>query len=326
MKTIELLAEEGIDPSCFDNGILYRIVKYRPWGYDKKTGFYSIDEWTDVSDIGKTFDGVKLTLEDYLKVEDSFVSFMTEIMLKSRINFVTIVRWNDHTLFQGLNEQLAKSSKELISSFDEIKTGNRYSIARAAILFRLTLRNVIDAGFINERHNLFFHISFDYYLHLYCPLDYKDLLNSIAGHNLYLDFRWHGFNLEQIDYDRLKAWLHNDTFVSGTTYECASLFKGDKLDIFSFYGFFEICNIICQYRKKANNLLCVPVKGTIHDKEMSIGQALKTMDIDYSKAFLLKSDNTSLSQMIKLKNIGVRINYKRGCRVYIKDNIIMFLL
>ncbi len=326
MKSIEQLAVEGINPSCFDYGMLYRIVKYRPWGYDKKTGFYTLDEWTDSSDIGKTFDGAKLTLDDYLKVEDSFVNFMMEIMHKSNIKLVTIVLWNDHALFKGLNKQLVKSSKEMLSAFGEIKTGNRYSIDRAAVLFRLSLRNVIDAGFINERHNLLFYISFDYYLHLYCPIDYKDLTSTIASHNLYLDSRWHHFNIEQIDYESLKTWLIDDTMAVGATCKCASIFKGDKLDYLSFYGIFEICNIINQYRKRGYNLLCVPVNGTIQDEKGSIGQVLKKMDIDYSNAYLLRSDKSGLSQMIKLKMIGIGTNYKRVCRVYVKDNNIMFLL
>lgn len=50
----------------------YRITKYNPKNREKD-GVYSKDEWTSISDIGKSFGDYKLTASDYLKVEDQYL-------------------------------------------------------------------------------------------------------------------------------------------------------------------------------------------------------------------------------------------------------------
>lgn len=50
----------------------WRITKYNPLYRDDK-GDYTKDEWTSYSDIGKTFQGKILTLEEYLKIEKAYI-------------------------------------------------------------------------------------------------------------------------------------------------------------------------------------------------------------------------------------------------------------
>ena len=52
--------------------IEYRITKYNPAHRDKR-GAYLLDEWTAFSDVGKTFNGEKLTLTQYEEVEKAYI-------------------------------------------------------------------------------------------------------------------------------------------------------------------------------------------------------------------------------------------------------------
>lgn len=51
--------------------IFHEIVKYPPSGYNKD-GIYMYDDWTSISDIGKSFNGKIFSAKDYLKVENQY--------------------------------------------------------------------------------------------------------------------------------------------------------------------------------------------------------------------------------------------------------------
>ena len=64
--------------NCMDD-IFHEIVKYAPSGYNKD-GIYTSDDWTSISDIGKSFNGKILSVKDYLKVEEQYVNTVLMIM------------------------------------------------------------------------------------------------------------------------------------------------------------------------------------------------------------------------------------------------------
>ena len=67
----------------------WRITKYNPAFRDER-GVYLKDEWTSVSDVGKSFDGVVLTFKEYREIEDNYVSTalsLTPLLKLSLIEF-----------------------------------------------------------------------------------------------------------------------------------------------------------------------------------------------------------------------------------------------
>jgi hypothetical protein len=50
----------------------YRVTKYNPEFRDER-GAFLWDEWISVSDIGRAFDGVVLSAQEYLRIEDGYV-------------------------------------------------------------------------------------------------------------------------------------------------------------------------------------------------------------------------------------------------------------
>ncbi len=50
----------------------WRVTKYDPKNRDHN-GWYVKDEWTDYSDIGKSFEGKRLTFWEYFNVESKYI-------------------------------------------------------------------------------------------------------------------------------------------------------------------------------------------------------------------------------------------------------------
>jgi hypothetical protein len=58
--------------------ISWRVTKYKPDFRDER-GAYLRDEWTSLSEVGKSFGGVKLTFEEYRKIEDAGRAYVGRI-------------------------------------------------------------------------------------------------------------------------------------------------------------------------------------------------------------------------------------------------------
>jgi hypothetical protein len=73
----------------------YRITKYDPSLRDPG-GAYPSDEWTSRSDIGKSFDGVRLTEESYLRVEQAYLEAAVAFLSEARITELTVIGLENH--------------------------------------------------------------------------------------------------------------------------------------------------------------------------------------------------------------------------------------
>ena len=89
----------------------HEIVKYSPQKYDSN-GIYTADEWACMWDVGKKFDGKLFTLEEYLRVEQRYVSVILSIMKAMNCKYMTI--------------QYLEADKEYITS--SIKSSKFYNI------------------------------------------------------------------------------------------------------------------------------------------------------------------------------------------------------
>ena len=55
----------------------YRICKYPT--ECRSNGIYYTDEWTSFSDVGRTFDGIVLTMSEYERVEKNYLSLLLRV-------------------------------------------------------------------------------------------------------------------------------------------------------------------------------------------------------------------------------------------------------
>ena len=126
-----------------------RITKYNP-KFRAPNGTYTRREWTAYGDIGRSYDGVKLTHEEYLRVEDAY--------LDSAIAFL-----REAQILRLFVRGLENACDNPIS----IREGEQLTIDQIRIALRHVLREECWCRF--EADNGYIHVGWDYYLYLGVP-------------------------------------------------------------------------------------------------------------------------------------------------------------
>lgn len=165
---------ENMWQSLYWAGQYHEIVKYPPENYDKN-GIYTCDEWTDYSCIGHKFNGIVLTKEEYLKVENSYIQCAKEIMQASGCSYLTIA-------------DIYKFGRH-IKALSKFKYKTRIYPCDFDMILRETLRGRIDCHMVNLRRKYGVYTGYDYYMSVRTPLDWDALNEIVKSHGLYLDPR-----------------------------------------------------------------------------------------------------------------------------------------
>lgn len=140
----------------------YRISKYNPkYSY---AGRYLKEEWTDFSDIGKMFEGKLLTENEYIIVEQNYISCLIGILKQSGVDFLSITELECYDTLVWKNKQ--KVSVEILPK-----------------LFRDCLRNKCWCKL--ETQMAFIHFGYDYYVYIGSILPYNAVESICAKHNLF---------------------------------------------------------------------------------------------------------------------------------------------
>ncbi len=127
----------------------YRVTKYNPTFRDP-SGAYTHDEWSSFHDIGRSFDGVKLTRSEYQLVEDAYVAAADAFLREGAVPQL-VVR----------NLENAKGSAVSICE------GDALAIEQVADGLRSVLRGEFWCRF--EAPEAFVHVGWDYYMYLGVP-------------------------------------------------------------------------------------------------------------------------------------------------------------
>ena len=168
------------------------IVKYNPKYYDAK-GVYTKDEWTDFSDIGKEFEGKRLSLEEYLEEENNFIAFVKECLELAECHYLT-TNWsweNDQKYFKKSIKSICKldpnfDESECLTLVQEIDAKKRISTSIAMYLFKLMLRYAFNASLSNRKRKIKFYMGYEYYLHFFTSIDRETLKKIASKYNLYV--------------------------------------------------------------------------------------------------------------------------------------------
>jgi len=136
----------------------YRITKYTPANRNEQ-GEYTINEWTDFSDIGKKFDGVELTLDMYLEVENAYISVAISVIKKMNISHVTVRQLEKYT------------------DFCQVQNNQKITLDELGDVIKGVLRNRFWCKFVAE--NCFIHFGYDFYMYVGCSIS-KEEIEEIA--------------------------------------------------------------------------------------------------------------------------------------------------
>jgi hypothetical protein len=130
----------------------YRITKYDP-KYRDDRGAYMRDEWTAVSDIGKTFNGVELTPAAYFEIEDAYVKSAVAFLSESDVTSLFIDSLENYRDYYNSGLNLAN--------------GRECSLLNVAEIVRLNLRSNIWCRLVCD--GSFLHVGQDYYMYIGVP-------------------------------------------------------------------------------------------------------------------------------------------------------------
>lgn len=134
----------------------YRITKYNP--IFRKNGVYTKNEWTSISDIGQLFENNILTMNEYLKTENSYVNFYRNILADLFIHQMQII-----------DLELRKKAEW---------KNNQYLMGEEIFVFiRQCLREECWAKLITE--STYIHFGYDYYTYMGTNIEF-DKIESIA--------------------------------------------------------------------------------------------------------------------------------------------------
>ena len=127
----------------------FRVTKYDPSRRDSQ-GFYPLDEWTSIGEIGRSFGGVVLSREAYQRVEDAYVAVAISYLQESGLMSLRVT---------GLENSAANKL-----SFSE---GSTLALEQISGVIRRVLRE--DFWCRLEHTAGYLHFGWDYYMYLGVP-------------------------------------------------------------------------------------------------------------------------------------------------------------
>ena len=115
-----------------------RITKYNPQ-YRNKHGAYLKDEWTAISDIGKTFNHELCTFENYIAVENAYVQAVLLFVDYLKIPSFLLTSLEDHDIL----ERGTHLTTDMINLYKKIKKKQLIPKKELDPCIRLILREII---------------------------------------------------------------------------------------------------------------------------------------------------------------------------------------
>lgn len=131
------------------NGTIYeyRITRYDP-AKRNLHGAFQEETWTSIHDVGKSFSGVELTLEEYQRAEDTYIH--------------TVLSFLEESGVEGLIAYSVESDPQHSMLFRE---GEWLSRERLGDVFREVLQEKYWCRFRDEVGR-FIHFGYDYYMYI----------------------------------------------------------------------------------------------------------------------------------------------------------------
>ena len=159
----------------------YRITKYNPEFRDEK-GYYTVNDWTAISDIGKPFvDGI-LTISKYKQVEDAYVKTIKTILKEKDISQMTICGLEKNS---DMEEFIFSPEEKNV--FDKVCNNFCAELHEIEIIVRLVLREVIWCNLLSDIGNIEIEFGYDYYMYIRCNEIEETTKKKIIDNGLFVE-------------------------------------------------------------------------------------------------------------------------------------------
>jgi len=178
----------------------WRITKYNP-AYRNAEGHYLRDEWTSASEIGKSFLGEIVTLDDYLQVERAYVDTVMKFLEVYQIENVRLI----HLETYGLSN-VDKTSPLYDPLFDTISLAEDMlvTIDQIPIVCKMALREFIHCQMITE--DFLVHLGDDYYLFIGANSIQQEALQFASEQRLFVEQMISPYYLSEKNVIREVTW------------------------------------------------------------------------------------------------------------------------
>ncbi len=167
----------------------YSITKYNPSFKDDENRYLK-DDWTAISDIDKTFDGEKLTIEDYRKTEDSYIAAINLIIDYLSLPYLKVddvIRSFSLKMFQDMIKEYRELyTEELIECYSNVKNNDNLNKENIDVFCRLLLREDIGAKVFYPRRMKVF-IGYDYLMGIHMSKPLEPIIPLIEEMGLYVE-------------------------------------------------------------------------------------------------------------------------------------------
>jgi hypothetical protein len=167
----------------------YNISKYNPELKDN-SGRYLKEDWTAISDIGKSFDGKVLSSEDYLEMEDKYIKAVYEILdfcnLKS-LNVQDVRKSFKYDRFiELINERKIVYNEDLLKLYNSLESIKILPYQEIGLFCRLLLREDIGAK-VSYPRKLKIFICYDYLLGIHSNRSIEKVIPRIKDLGLFVE-------------------------------------------------------------------------------------------------------------------------------------------
>ena len=161
------------------------ITKYDPL-YRDDLGHYTKDEWTSISDIGKTLEGETLTLAEYLKIEESYVCAALMFAAHVEAKSFKILRYSFFFPTVKKGEFKKRNDEDLWPFFRDVNFTENYNLKLLPYCVKLSLREWGHFSIkLNDKNKSTIHFGYDYYMYFNSNKDFTTIYDNIKALGLF---------------------------------------------------------------------------------------------------------------------------------------------
>jgi len=150
----------------------WRVTKYNPL-HRNNEGSYLYDDWTSFHEVGK-----KVSLADYLRIEEAYIQAIVAFMNEMDISTVYI-----HALEFSSNEIQNQHASDFTSN---LWIGKGISIEEVKELAKLTLREAVWCK-LGIKNLFFVHFGYDYYMYIGTNSNCHGARKNVESMGLYVE-------------------------------------------------------------------------------------------------------------------------------------------
>lgn len=152
---------------------MWRITKYNPEFRDE-SGAYLLDEWTSFADIGKDYNGLKLSTSEYERYEKAYIDSILRLMECNQIEKLKIIELEIYEE-ENVNELINNLKEGMILSKEEIEI-----VVQHVLREKIWCKLVLDEMF-------YVHFGYDYNMYIGSNIKCEDAMKDIKDKKMFIE-------------------------------------------------------------------------------------------------------------------------------------------